>query len=60
MSLGGGFDEYLNEAVQSLTNSGCPVVAAAGNEGDDACYHSPSSALSAITVGATDIAVMLS
>lgn len=54
MSLGGGFSSAMNSAVATATNNGVVVVVAAGNSGADACNSSPSSAASAITVGATD------
>jgi subtilisin family serine protease len=54
MSLGGPYSSSLNSAVARLTNAGITVVAAAGNDAIDACYDSPGSAPSAITVGATD------
>jgi serine protease len=54
MSLGAPYDEYLNSAANSLVRSGVPVVVAAGNQGDDACYYSPASASDVISVGATD------
>ncbi|CAH1756226.1 20704_t:CDS:1 [Entrophospora sp. SA101] len=54
MSFGGDTSEALNYAVRLLTNAGIHVVAAAGNDGDDACDVSPASAQSAITVGAIE------
>lgn len=54
MSLGGGFSQAENDAVQRLIADGITVAVAAGNEGADACYYSPSSAPNALTVGATD------
>lgn len=53
MSLGGGFSNALNMAVDNLVAVGVTVVVAAGNGAGDACLHSPSSASSAITVGST-------
>jgi oryzin len=55
MSIGGGFYQPLNDAVENLINEGVPVVVAAGNANDDAGKSSPSSAPDAITVGASDI-----
>ncbi|CAG8594836.1 10058_t:CDS:2 [Dentiscutata heterogama] len=52
MSLGGGKSDALNLAVQAITGSGIHVVVAAGNSKGDACNSSPSSAPSAIAVGA--------
>lgn len=54
MSLGGGKDDALNDAVEAIVKDGVAVVVAAGNEGQDAANVSPASAPSAITVGATD------
>ena len=56
LSLGGGTSASLDTAVQSLTNDGVTVVAAAGNSATDACTTSPARAASAITVAATDTA----
>lgn len=53
MSIGGGFDSSLNSAVASAVDNGVVVVVAAGNDGQDACSYSPSSAAKAITVGST-------
>jgi subtilisin family serine protease len=53
LSLGGGFDIALNDAVERAVADGITVVVAAGNEATDACTKSPASAVSAITVGAT-------
>ncbi|KAJ9049035.1 proteinase B [Entomophthora muscae] len=55
MSLGGGKMASLNRAVKAAVKSGVVVVVAAGNEDQDACYTSPASEPSAITVGATDM-----
>jgi len=55
MSLGGGFSSSLNQAVANSTAAGVTYAVAAGNSAADACNSSPSSAPSAITVGATDI-----
>ena len=53
-SIGGGFMQSVNDAVQNLYAAGITPVIAAGNSTDDACKYSPSSAPNAITVGATD------
>ncbi|CAG8638529.1 13598_t:CDS:2 [Cetraspora pellucida] len=55
MSLGGKKSRVINKTVKKLTDAGIHVVVAAGNEADDACKSSPSSELSAITVGAINI-----
>jgi len=43
----------MNDAVESTVSDGIVVVVSAGNEASNACGYSPSSAESAITVGAT-------
>jgi len=53
MSLGGSFSQSLNDAVTRATNAGIVFAVAAGNSTANACNSSPSSAPSAITVGAT-------
>ncbi len=55
MSLGGGFSSTLNQAVENSIGAGITYAIAAGNSAGNACNESPSSAPSAITVGATDI-----
>ncbi|MEY2966032.1 MAG: hypothetical protein RLY50_82 [Actinomycetota bacterium] len=54
MSLGGGYDAVLNDAVARAVDDGITVVVAAGNSNQSACNYSPASAPSALTVGATD------
>ena len=51
MSLGGHYTQSVNDAVQTLYDSGIPVVVSAGNDRRDACTRSPASAPNAITVG---------
>lgn len=41
MSLGGGFAEALNEAVEAAVKAGVLVIVAAGNEASPACEVSP-------------------
>jgi subtilisin family serine protease len=53
MSLGGGFSQAVNDAATRMTNAGVALVVAAGNENQNACNVSPSSAPSAVTVGST-------
>src|SRR6266704_900238 len=56
MSLGGGFFQPLNDAVENSIAAGVVYAIAAGNSGaPDACNTSPASAPNALTVGATDI-----
>jgi len=54
MSLGGGFSQALNDALDSIVEAGIVVVTASGNENTDACGKSPGSAPLSINVGATD------
>ncbi|GBF08251.1 aqualysin 1 [Deinococcus aerius] len=53
MSLGGGFSQAVNDAVNSAASRNLVMAVAAGNEKQNACNVSPASAASAITVGAT-------
>jgi subtilisin family serine protease len=53
MSLGGGASTALDNAVNSLSNSGVAVAVAAGNSNANACNSSPARAANAITTGAT-------
>jgi subtilisin family serine protease len=48
------YSPALNDAVDRLTAAGVVVVAAAGNNADDACSYSPASASTSIVVGATN------
>jgi subtilisin family serine protease len=55
MSLGGGFDQSVNDAVTASINSGVTYALAAGNNyGADACSGSPGSTPDALTVGSTN------
>lgn len=53
-STGGNRNQAQNDAVKSAVEAGVTVVVAAGNQGENACNHSPGSAAEAITVSATD------
>ncbi|WP_078900650.1 S8 family peptidase [Streptomyces sp. SBT349] len=53
-SLGGGYNQAANDAVDRLASRGVLPVVAAGNDSIDACQVSPASANWALTVGATD------
>lgn len=60
MSLGGGANAAMDQAVNDADAAGVPVVVAAGNSDADACLSSPARAEGAITVGSTDISDGLS
>jgi subtilisin family serine protease len=55
MSLGGGLQGALNQAVTKSINAGITYSIAAGNTNSDACQVSPASVAPALTVGASDI-----
>jgi aqualysin 1 len=55
MSLGGLYDQSLNDAVEGSIRAGVVYAIAAGNSKVDACIISPASAPNAITVGATNM-----
>jgi subtilisin family serine protease len=53
MSLGGGLNTAMNNAVAALVSSGITTAVAAGNDNANACNYSPASTPSALTVGST-------
>jgi aqualysin 1 len=53
MSLGGGPDAALDNAVNNSINDGVTYAIAAGNSNANACNYSPARVAAAITVGAT-------
>jgi subtilisin family serine protease len=53
LSLGGGANLSIDDAVQRMISDGVTVAVAAGNSNTDACTTSPARAANAITVGAT-------
>ncbi|KAK9320740.1 peptidase S8/S53 domain-containing protein [Lipomyces orientalis] len=55
MSLGSGRSNIFNLAVAEASNQGMTVVVAAGNHRLNACWYSPASEPSAITVGASTV-----
>lgn len=54
MSLAGGTQDSVNQAVDGAIGSGVQFAIAAGNNSGDACSYSPASTEAAVTVGATD------
>jgi subtilisin family serine protease len=54
MSLGGGVDDALDDAVRGAISSGVTFAVAAGNSSADAASFSPARVAEAITVAASD------
>jgi subtilisin family serine protease len=54
ISIGASYSATLNAAVTSLTKAGVFVAVAAGNDNQDACTHSPSSAPGTLTVASVN------
>jgi serine protease len=55
MSLGGGFSEALNAAVEASISAGVHHSVSAGNDDIDSCLNSPASSPNAMTVASSDI-----
>jgi subtilisin family serine protease len=55
MSVGGAFNQAMNDAVTRSIASGVTYVISAGNDNVNACTASPASTPSALTVGATSL-----
>jgi subtilisin family serine protease len=55
LSLGGGANTAVDDAIQRAVADGITVAVAAGNSNANACNYSPARAPNALTVGATTI-----
>lgn len=53
-SVGGNYQQSVNDAAKRVVSSGYFMAVAAGNENDDVTQHSPASEPSVCTVGGTD------
>ncbi|MGB8862052.1 MAG: S8 family peptidase, partial [Ilumatobacteraceae bacterium] len=55
LSIGGGSNPLIDDAVTALVDDGIAVALAAGNAGQNACFTSPARAAAPLTVGASTI-----
>lgn len=55
MSLAGPPSDSVDRALRDMADLGFLVVAAAGNEGEEACQYSPATSEDALIVGASDV-----
>lgn len=55
LSLGGGADEVLDDAVRGAIEAGVPFAVAAGGSASDAAEFSPARVAEALTIGASDM-----
>lgn len=55
MSLGGGKQQSVNDAVAAAVDAGLFFAVAAGNDGDDFATYSPASEPKAFAIGASDV-----
>lgn len=54
MSISGAFSNAVNRAIEALEMGNCIAVVAAGNNGQNSCAYSPSSASNVLNVAAID------
>lgn len=55
MSLGGAYNQVVQNAIEAAADQGITFVVSAGNNGADACKQSPAASPKVITVGSTNI-----